>query len=854
MTKLLIPGRVPNHALGIVVLVVLYFTSQNFLLFHSLVEMFSIVIACGIFMVAWNARRYFDNNYLLFIGIAYLFVGGLDFIHTLAYKGMGVFPWADTNLPAQLWIAARYTESLSFLAAPFFFRGKLKAHFVFLAYIVVCFLLLMAIFHWKVFPTCFVEGAGLTTFKKVSEYVISLVLLASIPLILRHRERFDGGVLGLVLWSITLTIASELAFTFYIHAYGFSNWVGHVLKIISFYLIYKAVIEVGLTRPYDFLFRGLKQNEEALRESEGRYRALVELSPDGIAVHREGTFVYLNAAGASLFGAATPQEVIGRDVLDLVHTDFRGLVTERMRQATQGADQLPRRHLRMLRCNGEAVDIEAVGVAITYEGKPSVLSILRDITERRKAEEERERWIVRLSSLVQVGADAIAAQSRQEMLDRVVCAARLVSRAKMGISGHGYSNGRFHVGATSKSEDAPWCPPSSLFEMERGGVYMDLMEGKNTVRLTDEELQSHPHWWGLPEGHASLRGLLGARLVGAGNETRGLIMVSQSEEGEFTREDELLLRQLAYLASMGLQHLEAREALGRARDDLELQVRERTADLARANAALQVENMVRKKAEEVLKTYNARLEQSNRDLEEFAFVASHDLQEPLRKIQVFGDRLRAKWWNTLDEQGRDYLERMQKAVQRMQTLIRDLLHFSRVSTSTNPLSAVDLTHLTHEVVDDLEAIIEQAGARVEIHDLASVEADAGLMRQLLQNLIGNAVKYHGEEAPKVKVYGSGPASGPGGSALYRVYVEDNGIGFDEKYVERIFKPFQRLHGRDEYEGTGMGLAICRRIVERHNGSITAKSAPGKGTTFVVTLPCKQPEGQIPSGKCAETRQ
>jgi len=373
-------------------------------------------------------------------------------------------------------------------------------------------------------------------------------------------------------------------------------------------------------------------------------------------------------------------------------------------------------------------------------------------------------------------------------------------------------------------------------------VTLDLIDGKNTLRLTDEELQSHPHWWGLPEEHASLQGLMGARLVGANNESRGLIMVSQSEEGGFTREDELLLRQLAYLASMGLQHLEAREALGRARDELELQVQQRTADLARANAALQVENLVRKKAEEVLKTYNSRLEQSNRDLEEFAFVASHDLQEPLRKIQLFGDRLKVKWCDTLDEQGRDYLGRMQNAVQRMQTLIRDLLQFSRVSTSTNPLSAVDLTRLAHEVVDDLEAPIEQAGARVDIEELDAVEGDPGLLRQLLQNLIGNAVKYHGEEAPVVKVYGRSSAAGPAGSALYQIYVEDNGIGFDEKYVERIFKPFQRLHGRDEYQGTGMGLAICRRIVERHNGSITVKSAPGKGSTFIVTLPSEQPKG------------
>jgi two-component system, chemotaxis family, CheB/CheR fusion protein len=250
----------------------------------------------------------------------------------------------------------------------------------------------------------------------------------------------------------------------------------------------------------------------------------------------------------------------------------------------------------------------------------------------------------------------------------------------------------------------------------------------------------------------------------------------------------------------------------------------------------------RKRAEAKLAVYAARLERSNRELEDFASVASHDLQEPLRKIRAFGDLLAATWGEALGDTGGDYLRRMQSAAARMQTLISDLLTFSRVESKARPFVEVDLGVVAREVIADLEVQIEQAGAAVEVSRLPTVEADPMQMRQLLQNLIGNALKYRRQETkPSVKVYGEAQEDG---GASRRILVEDNGIGFDEKYLDRIFTVFQRLHGRVEYEGTGIGLAVCRKIVERHGGSITARSAPQKGATFVVTLPVKQSKGGV----------
>jgi PAS domain S-box-containing protein len=263
----------------------------------------------------------------------------------------------------------------------------------------------------------------------------------------------------------------------------------------------------------------------------------------------------------------------------------------------------------------------------------------------------------------------------------------------------------------------------------------------------------------------------------------------------------------------------------------------------------------RKQAAETLAQKAVELARSNAELEQFAFVASHDLQEPLRKIQAFGDRLKMKCAAVNLEEGRDYLERMQNAAARMQTLIYDLLTFSRVISRTEPFVPVDLKTVAREVIGDLEVRIEKTKGAVEVGELPSIEADALQMRQLLLNLIGNALKFHAPgTTPLVRVQARlfVPAQAPGNSTSVAPKVEpgaevqfceltvtDNGIGFDEKYLDRIFAVFQRLHGRQEYEGTGIGLAVCRRIVDRHGGTITARSKPGEGATFIVTLPTRQ---------------
>lgn len=239
--------------------------------------------------------------------------------------------------------------------------------------------------------------------------------------------------------------------------------------------------------------------------------------------------------------------------------------------------------------------------------------------------------------------------------------------------------------------------------------------------------------------------------------------------------------------------------------------------------------------EEQVQIRTAELERSAEELTNFAYIASHDLQEPLRKVIAFGDRLAAKFGPVLNDTGKDYVERMQKSAIRMKGLIDDLLHFSRVTMRSTPFQEIDLNAVISEVLSDLEVQIERTKGRVEVDPLPRIEGGKFQMRQLFQNLISNALKYHRDTvAPVIKIKYAGFDG-----EFEEIYIEDNGKGFDEKHLDRIFRPFERLHGHSEYGGTGMGLAICHKIVTHHKGQITAKSQPNQGATFIVKLPSKQ---------------
>ena len=259
-------------------------------------------------------------------------------------------------------------------------------------------------------------------------------------------------------------------------------------------------------------------------------------------------------------------------------------------------------------------------------------------------------------------------------------------------------------------------------------------------------------------------------------------------------------------------------------------------------SGLEQREQERQKAERAMREYATELEHSNRELQDFANIASHDMQEPLRKILNFSELLRLRYDDQLEAGGRDYLARIERASLHLYNLINELLTYSRLSSRAHPFETVDLNEIVQQVLNDLDLQIDESEAHIQVDPLPSLEADPTQMYQLIQNLVSNALKFREpDRRPEIRISAPEPPAGaPDG--LVRLAISDNGIGFDEKYLDRIFQPFQRLHHRHEYEGTGIGLAICRKIVERHNGSLTAHSAPGQGSEFIVSLPAKPTTG------------
>ena len=387
------PSNLVHCTLAILILCGLYLVSlQNYLLFHSIIELATIVIVFAIFVIVWNTRRSITNTFFLVIGISCLFIGGIDLIHMLAYKGMGVFPGNSSDLPTQLWIAARYFQSIAFFIATLLIGKSLTkdrkydAGIIFAACTAAFVLILTSIFVWQDFPPCFIEGVGLTPFKIASEYVISVIMLATIVLLVHRRRSFDPSVWKFLVAAMVFLIAGELAFTSYISVYGFMNMLGHLLKLVSVYFLYRAIVVVGITRPFDLLFRELKKNEESLRESEKKYRQLIELAHEGVwTIDTEANTTFVNARMAEILGY-TAEEMWGRSLFAFMDEHGVALAQANIERRRQGIRE--QHDFEFIRKDGKRVYTSLETTPLTDEAGVYIgaLAVVADITERKQAD------------------------------------------------------------------------------------------------------------------------------------------------------------------------------------------------------------------------------------------------------------------------------------------------------------------------------------------------------------------------------------------------------------------------------------------------------------------------------------
>ena len=379
-----------QHILFSLIILGTCFTSfYNYLLFHSLVELFSIVVAIGTFVIAWNSRKNIDNNFFLIVGISFLFVAFIDIIHTLAYKGMPIFIEYDANLSTQLWIAARYLQALSFLFASFCINKKVNSNIIIIFYSLITTILLISIFT-RIFPVCYVEGFGLTPFKIISEYVIIVFFVFSILKLFKFRRQFDKRIFKFMILSIGTIIIAELAFTFYVSVYDLSNFIGHVFKTISFYLLYVAIIEIGLENPFKLLFRKLKISEE-------KYRIITENANDIISVlDKDFNFEFVND-GQEKMTEYLKEELIGKKAIQFVHPDDVEVVKDLLQKVKEKGEAVG--EYRMKKKDNSYIWVNASGKVLYKRNNNNnkYLFIKRDIDAGKHAEQKLEQFVSTVS-------------------------------------------------------------------------------------------------------------------------------------------------------------------------------------------------------------------------------------------------------------------------------------------------------------------------------------------------------------------------------------------------------------------------------------------------------------------------
>jgi len=546
------------------------------------------------------------------------------------------------------------------------------------------------------------------------------------------------------------------------------------------------------------------RDRQALEDSRRRFLRLFADNPLPMWVYDTETLAILEVNGAAVAQYGYPRDVfLRKTILDIRPADDReallGLV-RRERPALQHAGVW-----RHVRADGAVMEMEIDSHATTFDGRPARLLVARDVGARRRLERDRERRSAQLAALAGASLAIHAAGELDEVLQRVTDAAREVIGAHQAIASLSDSATGVHTRYRVSLSERYAAYRDYDSRPDGTGIYRLVAEQGRPMRMTQAEVAAHPAYRGFGAdagSHPPLRGWLAAPLLGTSGEVLGAVQVSDREEGDFSADDEAMLVQLAQVASVAIENM-----------GLLTQVRDQARELERR-----------------VEARTAELRAVNRELEGFTYSVSHDLRTPLRAIDGFGSALLEDYPDRLDDRGRHYLTRVRGAAQQMGALIDDMLALSRVGRHALQPRDVDLSALAREVVGQLRETEPGREVEVEIQHGLAGRGDPTLLRLVLQNLIGNAWKFTSKTAgARIEVRGDEAA----GDMTYTVL--DNGAGFDMRYVGKLFRPFQRLHGADEYPGTGVGLANVQRIVQRHGGRVWAEGEIGEGAAFHFTL-------------------
>lgn len=828
-----------------VILVALYASSfYSYVLFHTLAEIASVVLAVAIFLVAWNARRYWNNNYYIILGFTFLFVGLIDLMHAFEYKGVGIMKQGgNSNIATQLWLAGRYLIAVSFLFASFFNNYKIKARVVFSVLASLTAFLFLSIFYWDIFPDAYVEGRGITEFKKISEYVIVTIFLTAFYFFYRKRKKFHGRFFKLLSLVLIVMVFTEISFTLYVGVYDFFNLFGHLLKIIAYYLAYLGIVEFGLMRPYQSLFKDLKDKENVLLESEQRHRSFVEFSPDAIVVHSGGTIEYANNATMKLLGVKEKNEITGKPFASFFHNDYHDLIKESIWKIENGqTEEAALAEMKVVNSNKKAIDVEVKGLRIMINGRPAIESIISDITERKRTQEK----ITHLASFPELNPNPIIEiNSKGEVIYSNPAMASMLKELNLG-------------------EEIKVFFPADLEEI------LKKLKDKNGEKILHREIEIGQRTF---TQSISLNRTLGvARLY--------MIDITERKQAEdkvklAMNEWVLMFNSISDPAFiLGTDHIvkyvnkamcefagaKEHELIGKKCFEFmhkksspwKTCPMKTTCESKKPHSEeiyeptfgktllVTTSPILDEKGEIIGILHIAKDITEKKEIEkakdEFISLASHQLRTPLSSISLASELLLRGSSGKVDPEQKEMLDEIYQSTKRMSLLIEHMLNVSRVELGTlafNP-QQMEVSKQIELIIGELESQIKEKKLILEMEiekELPTIKFDANILRIIAENLLTNAIRYT-ESGGKITVSLSQKES------RIILSVCDTGCGIPEKQQKMIFQKAFRAENakRISSDGHGLGMYMVKEVVDKSGAEIRFVSKENEGTTFFVSLP------------------